>query len=125
VRWLVDGMNVIGSRPDGWWRDRDGAVERLVEGLDRFAAAQGEEVEVVFDGRPVPVEPDRAHVRFARRGARDAADDAIVALATRDPEPATLRVVTSDIRLAERVRALGADVESAGAFRRRLDDLLE
>ena len=64
-------------------------------------------------------------MRFARRGARDAADDAIVALATRDPEPATLRVVTSDIRLAERVRALGADVESAGAFRRRLDGLVE
>src|SRR6266571_950443 len=31
VRWLIDGMNVIGSRPDGWWNDPDRAVRRLME----------------------------------------------------------------------------------------------
>ena len=36
-RWVVDASNVIGSRPDGWWRDRAGAARRLVEPLDRFA----------------------------------------------------------------------------------------
>ena len=30
VPWLVDGMNVIGSKPDGWWRDRTGAMRRLL-----------------------------------------------------------------------------------------------
>jgi hypothetical protein len=40
-RALVDGMNLIGSRPDRWWNDRDGAVHRLVGELDRFAAATG------------------------------------------------------------------------------------
>ena len=34
---VVDAMNVIGSRPDGWWRDRAGAIERLVDRVDRWA----------------------------------------------------------------------------------------
>ena len=28
---VVDGANVVGSRPDGWWRDRAGAAARLAE----------------------------------------------------------------------------------------------
>jgi hypothetical protein len=51
-RWLVDGMNVIGSRPDGWWRDRAGAMRALAVELDRFADATGDQVTVVFDGQP-------------------------------------------------------------------------
>lgn len=35
---LVDVANVVGSRPDGWWRDRAGAASRL---LDRLAAVPG------------------------------------------------------------------------------------
>ena len=31
MRWLVDGMNVIGSRPDGWWKDRDSAMKEYDE----------------------------------------------------------------------------------------------
>ena len=38
---VVDAMNVIGSRPSGWWRDRDAAVRRLVERLDAIASADG------------------------------------------------------------------------------------
>ena len=38
VRWLVDGMNVIGTRPDAWWRDRHAAMTRLVDMLERWAA---------------------------------------------------------------------------------------
>ena len=43
VRWLVDGMNVIGTRPDAWWRDRHAAMVRLVDLLERWAAVNGEE----------------------------------------------------------------------------------
>jgi hypothetical protein len=40
-RWLVDGMNVIGARPDGWWRDRPGAQRRLAEKLAARAREAG------------------------------------------------------------------------------------
>jgi predicted RNA-binding protein with PIN domain len=122
TRWLVDGMNVIGSRPDGWWRDRDGAMCRLVAELDRFAHATGEAVAVVFDGRPRTIEAERVEVRFAARRGPNAADDDIAALAAADDDPAGLRVVTSDAALAGRVKAAGASVVGGGAFRRMLDD---
>jgi len=122
ARWLVDGMNVVGSRPDGWWRDRDGAMRRLVAELDAFAAATGEPVAVVFDGRPRAIEAERVDVRFAARRGPNAADDDIAALAAADEEPASLRVVTSDAALTDRVAAAGATVVGAGAFRRALDE---
>ena len=121
ARWLVDGMNVVGSRPDGWWRDRDAAVRRLCDELEAFAAATGEPVVAIFDGRPVDLgSPSSIDVRFASRGGRDAADDDLVAAAAADPEPDDLVVVTSDAELGERVRATGARVEGAGAFLRRM-----
>ena len=52
AEWIVDGNNVMGSRPDGWWRDRRGAQRRLVERLETFAGARDEPVTVIFDGRP-------------------------------------------------------------------------
>ena len=54
MRWIVDGMNVIGSRPDGWWRDRHAAMVHLVDRLERWAAADGEDVVVVFEQPPRP-----------------------------------------------------------------------
>ena len=52
TRWMVDASNVIGSKPDGWWRDRDGATQRLLDELRAFAGG-GEDVTVVLDaGRP-------------------------------------------------------------------------
>ena len=121
-RWLVDGMNVIGSRPDGWWRDRTGAMRALAVQLDRFARDRGEGVTVVFDGRPRGIEA-RVEVRFAPAGGRNAADDEIARMVAVDDAPGDLLVVTSDADLAARVRAAGADVEGAGTFRRRLDAL--
>jgi uncharacterized protein YaiI (UPF0178 family) len=118
-RWVVDASNVIGSRPDGWWRDRAGAARRLVAALDALAERTGEQVTVVLDaGEPPPAE--RVEVLVAARRGRDAADDAIVELLeARGGEG--MRVVTSDAELGRRVRALGAEVEGAGGFRRRLD----
>ncbi len=123
ARRLVDGMNVIGARPDGWWRDRTGAMRRLTAELDLLAAARGEDVTVVFDGRPRDIPAERVEVRFATRAGRDAADDDIAALAAADPDD--LLVVTSDAALVARVRAAGARVTGAGALRRELDALVQ
>ena len=122
ARWLVDGMNVIGSRPDGWWRDRTAAMERLASTLDALARETGDEVTVVFDGRPRAIAAERVEVRFTRRAGRDAADDDIAALAAADADPGSLRVVTSDADLARRVGAAGARTVGAGEFRRRLEE---
>jgi predicted RNA-binding protein with PIN domain len=123
AEWIVDGNNVMGSRPDGWWRDRRGAQRRLVERLETFARASDEPVTVIFDGGAHDAGGgERVAVRFARRSGRDAADDDVASLVARHPEPSSLRVVTSDGELAERVRAAGGEVEGAGAFLRRLDD---
>jgi predicted RNA-binding protein with PIN domain len=102
----------MGSRPDGWWRDRAGATRRLVAQLGAWAAAGERDVLVIFDGAPPEglAAPDRVEVRFARRRGRDAADDDIVAFVAADAAPGRLRVVTSDAALAGRVRALGAEV---------------
>jgi predicted RNA-binding protein with PIN domain len=114
-------MNVVGARPDGWWRDRPAAMARLTAALDAFAHETGDPVTVVFDGRPHDLTAERVDVRFATRRGQNAADDDIAALAAADADPATLRVVTSDATLAERVAAAGASAVGAGEFRRRLD----
>ncbi len=121
MRWIVDGMNVIGTRPDGWWRDRAGAMARLAADLDAWARERpGDAVAVVFDGRPRGVgAPGHIDVGFAP-GGRNAADDEIARRVAADPDPASLRVVTSDRELVARVRAMGAAVEGARAFRARL-----
>jgi uncharacterized protein YaiI (UPF0178 family) len=119
VERFIDAMNVIGSRPDGWWRDRDGAVRRLIDQVQAWADANGEEATVVLDAGPDDAVGRHGRVlvvQAARRG-RDGADDEIVALVG-DHDDAL--VVTSDAQLAARVRARGARVEGAGAFRRRL-----
>ncbi len=112
----------MGSRPDGWWRDRPAAMARLVGELADHAEATGEHVAVIFDG-PEAALPDtdgRVEVAFASRRGRDAADDDIAARAASDPDPASLTVVTSDAALARRAREAGAGVEGAGRFRNRV-----
>jgi len=123
TRWLVDGMNVIGSRPTGWWRDRQRAMRELVGALECFGEMTGDELTVVFDGRPFELEAPTRHVsvEFASRRGRDAADDDIARLVESDPDPASLIVATSDSDLAERARRGGAGVIGAGQFRRRLE----
>ena len=114
-------MNVIGSRPNGWWRDRPGAMRALVEELEAFAERGGEPVTVVFDGRPFDLEGGLGGRQFASRRGPNAADDDIAAIVENDADPGDLSVVTSDGDLARRVRAAGATVLGAGEFRRRLD----
>jgi uncharacterized protein YaiI (UPF0178 family) len=115
-------MNVIGTRPDAWWKDRDAAMLRLVDKLERWAAADGEDVTVVFERPPSPpIRSTVIEVAHAPRPRRDAADDEIVRRLHADPDPAAVRVVTSDRWLADRAWAAGASVEGADAFRTRLD----
>jgi hypothetical protein len=118
---IVDGANVVGSVPDGWWRDRAGAAARL---RDRLAAAVAAgtvpaavEVVLVVEGAARGIEPvDGVRVVPAPRSG----DDAIVAVAREADGPVT--VVTADRGLRERVTAAGADVIGPGALRRWLGD---
>jgi predicted RNA-binding protein with PIN domain len=122
VRWLVDGMNVIGTRPDGWWKDRDGAMLALVDMLERWAAAEGEDVIVVFERAPSPpIRSTVIEVAHAPRPRPDAADDEIIRRLRAETTPGAVRVVTSDRWLADRASAAGASVEGADSFRSRLE----
>jgi uncharacterized protein YaiI (UPF0178 family) len=115
-------MNVIGTRPDAWWRDRHAAMVRLVDMLERWAAADGEEVTVVFEQPPSPpISSTVIEVAHAPRPRRDSADDEIVRRLTADPDPGRVRVVTSDRWLADRVHAAGATVHPAASFRSQLE----
>lgn len=108
----------MGSRPDGWWRDRPAARRRLVAELVAAGPAvlreadlpPGSPVVVVFDGRPHPLEADGADVRFAPH-----ADDALVALA----RPGDV-LATSDRELAARASSAGARTVGAGRIARAL-----
>jgi predicted RNA-binding protein with PIN domain len=133
VRWIVDGMNVIGSRPDGWWKDRDRAMAALVDKLDRWAlASRGATreagggdvgtVTVVFERPPATaIRSSVVEVAHAPRAAANSADDEIVRLVQADTSPQEIRVVTSDKALSHRVRDLGAAVYPAEGFRDLVD----
>jgi predicted RNA-binding protein with PIN domain len=124
VRWLVDAMNVIGTRPDGWWENRRRAMVRLVDQLERWASAEGHDVTVVFE-RPTspPICSAVITVGHAARAAPNSADDEIVRLVRADDRPQEITVVTSDITLADRVRDAGASAYSAASFRNLIDPL--
>ena len=123
MRWLIDGMNVIGTRPDAWWKDRDAAMLRLVDLLERWVAAEGDHVTVVFERPPrPPIRSTVIEVRHAPKPRANAADDEIIRLLSEEPNPTAVRVVTSDRWLADRAWAIGATVEGAQSFRARLDE---
>jgi predicted RNA-binding protein with PIN domain len=123
---IVDGMNVIGSRPDGWWRDRTGAALRLLARLQALADIEPRDVVLVLDGGPSPRLAEGAHegvcVLFAGDAGFETADDRIVALLREAPHD-EVEVVTSDRALQARVRRLGAHVGSPQTLLARLDAL--
>src|SRR5687767_14574983 len=115
-------MNVIGTRPDAWWKDRHGAMVRLVDLLERWVATGGDDVVVVFEQPPSPpISSTVIEVAHAPRPRRDSGDDEIVRRLRADSEPERIRVVTSDRWLADRARVAGATVEPAESFRARLE----
>ena len=122
MRWIVDAMNVIGTRPDGWWRDRDAAMARLVDRLERYSAATGDDVTVVFERKPnPPIRSTVIQIAHARKRGPDAADFEIVKIVEADANPKSIQVVTSDRWLGDRVSALGATVFPSEPFRSRID----
>lgn len=121
---VVDAMNVIGSRPDGWWRDRGAAVRRLVAQVDRWAEGGGERVTVMLEREPrEEIETERVEVAWASAGGRDAADREILARLPEWLAEDEVVVVTSDRELRTKARAAGAAVESSRPFRAELDGL--
>ena len=108
---IVDAANVVGSVPDGWWRDRRGAAERLRDRLVDVAAAG-------LPGHPGPVEVVLV-VEGAARGvesvpkvraesAPGSGDDRIVELVSERAAGRPCVVVTADRELRRRVEAYGA-----------------
>ncbi|GAA1766610.1 hypothetical protein [Luedemannella helvata] len=125
---VVDAANVVGSVPDGWWRDRAGATARLRDALAPVAdtglpataterAIPGPvEVVLVVEGqaRDVPAIPGVRVVAAPGSG-----DDAIVDLvASLDPRREAV-VVTADRGLLDRLDAYGVRVRGARAVPRR------
>jgi hypothetical protein len=124
VHRVVDAMNVIGSRPDGWWRDRAGAVVRLVGQVDRWAAGGEGRVTVMLEHAPREgIEAERVEVAWARSGGANAADREILARLPEWLEEDEVEVVTSDRDLAAKARAAGAEVLPSRPFRAELDVL--
>ncbi|KUL72933.1 MULTISPECIES: hypothetical protein [unclassified Streptomyces] len=106
---IVDAANVVGSVPDGWWRDRRGAAERLrdrlvADGLPGHAGPV--EIVLVVEGAARGVESVPG-VRV--ESAAGSGDDHVVALVERAAGRPVL-VVTADRELRRRVAAAGADV---------------
>lgn len=121
---VVDVANVMGAVPDGWWRDRAGAAERLLARLGTLArqgtpAAALELPEHTWYPRWTAVVEGQARGVEATDGidvvrAEASGDDAIVAAAERRVAAGDrVTVVTSDRGLAERVQDAGAAVRGA------------
>jgi len=107
---VVDGANVVGSRPDGWWRDRSGAARRLWERLDAAGLAYGEVV-LVLEGAARPGVPSGLRGRVLTVHAERSGDDLVVVeTRARGGSEGDVTVVTADRALRERVLAQGAIV---------------
>jgi len=146
LRLVVDVANVMGSRPDGWWRDRVGAARRLVAACARLGAA-GIAGTDLPDGLDVPpltrwwpkviaVVEGAARAIGTDAGltnthlgpvppielamATGSGDDEIVAVVERAGVGPVL-VVTADRELRHRVQALGAVTVGPSWLHRLLD----
>ena len=115
---VVDAANVVGSVPDGWWRDRAGAASRLRDDLAamRSTTFAGELV-LVVEGRAKDI-PGVPGVRVV--SAPHSGDDAIVGLVRAEGHGRDCLVVTADRGLRDRVTALGARVTGPATLRREL-----
>jgi hypothetical protein len=120
---VVDGANVVGSVPDGWWRDRAAAAVRLRDALapviaDGLADLPGPvEVALVVEGRARDIPQADNGVQVVR--AAGSGDDAITDLVRRQAAGRRIVVITADRGLRERVTAHGAEVRGPTSIPRR------
>ncbi|MYW09109.1 NTP pyrophosphohydrolase [Streptomyces sp. SID2563] len=111
---IVDAANVVGSVPDGWWRDRRGAAERLRDSLVRYASdglpgTPGPvDLVLVVEGRARDVAPVPGVRVAAAPGSGDDLIAELAAGAAAETEPRPCVVVTADRELRRRVEAHGA-----------------
>jgi hypothetical protein len=140
---VVDAANVVGSRPDGWWRDRPGAARRLAGRIVAVLVARPEDLVETLAGRtPTSAETagsDLTHaavqVHLVLEGAASEVEDLPthplldVVHAPRDGDsaivalvgglvggPDQVLVVTADRALRGRVQAAGAEVTGPGSL---------
>ena len=120
---IVDGANVVGSVPDGWWRDRAAAAARL---RDRLAAVSSSglpdvpgpvEVTLVVEGQARDTPQTGNGVRVER--ASGSGDDKIADLVRVTAPARRTVVVTADRGLRDRVLALGGEVRGPSSVPRR------
>ncbi len=126
--YLIDGNNVIGQRGKGyenWHNDKPASRRRLLDDLARLARVKKLRLTVVFDGAPDSAFPDGSSFRgvkvFYSRLNSDA-DTRIVEMAEAERNKKNLTVVTSDGKLAARVRVCGVKVMRSGEFRKLMED---
>ncbi|MBW1600706.1 NTP pyrophosphohydrolase [Streptomyces sp. JJ66] len=118
---VVDAANAVGSVPDGWWRDRHGATERLRDRLATALASSGTvagvreplELVLVVEGAARRVGPVPGVRVVAAPGS---GDDAIVGLVTAEGTGRHCVVVTADRELRRRVSEAGAEVVGPSAL---------
>ncbi|WP_206792149.1 NUDIX domain-containing protein [Amycolatopsis sp. MtRt-6] len=126
---VVDAANVVGSRPDGWWRDRHGAAERLRDQLAKLAEAgvpDPDDATVSWWPRIILVVEGKAKHVTGTPGVEVVAadtdgDSKIVEVVAQ--QQARVLVATADRELKRRVEALGAAILGPGTLRTQLDEL--
>lgn len=130
---VVDAANVVGSRPDGWWTDRRGATQRLVDGLSNLAgqgvdlSERGNEsgrswptIVVVTEGQARGTGDPGGRVQMVE-AARDG-DGALLETVSRlAADTSDIRVVTADRGLRSRVEELGASVAGPAWLLKHMD----
>jgi hypothetical protein len=121
VTLLIDAANVVGSRPNGWWRDRPGAARAFVERV-RAAVVSGrltEPVVVVLEGAARGGMEEGTADGVTVIHAPGNGDDALVAVARDAIGRVTL--VSADRALCRRAEDLGAEVARPGWLTALLD----
>jgi len=109
---VVDGANVVGSKPDGWWRDRAGAAGRL-HGRLAVADTSYDVIVLVLEGQAkagVPRGRD-GHLQTVH-AAKDGDATIVVETGAARERGDDVVVITADRGLAQRVEALGARIMS-------------
>ena len=104
---VVDGANVVGSRPTGWWRDRAGAAQRLHQAI-AAADLDYDAIVLVLEGQAKRGQPAGEDGGVSTVHAPGSGDDAIVdQVRARTGDGEDVVVVTADRGLKERVTAAG------------------